>query len=159
MGIIRRQYRTKKKQKVAIFYRAEVYVKGFHIVGWVQWLKEHPTAKNKRRKSFVKELGLLKNVLNWYKDFLNEDFNVPVTKKHTRMCFFKTNAPRRPDHFIKPEDSRRWIDWLREHRSNPTYWRLASFMLLTGARVGGSLWNEMGCCRFRAGSGKSYKKS
>ena len=143
------QERTLKSTHQSYEYRLENYlcvgplgdikmseIKGLHIVEWVQWLKKHPTAKNKRRKSFVKELGLLKNILNWYKDFLNEDFNVPVTKKHKKMCFFKSNAPRRPDHFIKPEDSRRWIDWLREHRSNPTYWRLASFMLLTGARVG-----------------------
>ena len=111
-------------------------IKGVHIVNWVQWLKKHPTAKNKRRKSFVKELGLLRNVLNWYKNFLNEDFNVPVTKKHKQMCIFKPNTPRRPDYFIQPEDARKWVEWLKEHRSNPVYWRLASFMLLTGVRVG-----------------------
>ena len=42
----------------------------------------------------------------------------------------------RPDYFIEPEDARRWIGWLKEHRSNSVYWKLASFMLLTGARVG-----------------------
>ena len=121
-------------------------IKGFHIVEWVQWLKKQPTAKSKIRKSFVKELGLLKNVLNWYKNFLNEDFNVPVTKKHKQMCIFKPNVPRRPDYFIKPEDARRWVEWLKEHRSNPVYWRLASFMLLTGARVGeacGMKWDSV----------------
>ena len=111
-------------------------IKGLHIVEWIQWLKQQPTSKNKRRKSFVKELGLLKNVLNWYKNFLNEDFNVPVTKKHKQMCVFKPNIPRRPDYFIKPKDAKKWVEWLKEHRSNPVYWRLASFMLLTGARVG-----------------------
>ena len=111
-------------------------IKGFHVVEWIRWLKEQPTAKNKRRKSFVKELGLLKNVLNWYKNFLNEDFNVPVTKKHKQMCIFKPNTPRRPDYFIKPENARKWVEWLKEHRSNPVYWRLATFLLLTGARVG-----------------------
>ena len=218
MGIIRRKYRIKKKQAVAISYRAEVYVKGFrvsaktfstkreavlwhekekqrytldpaslndrmlfkdcvdkywkdiqtrmmkstvqgyqsrltyfytsplanikmaelkgvHVVEWIGWLKKHPTAQNKGRKSFVKDLDLLKTILNWYRNFLNESFNVPVTKKHKEMCFFKPNAPRQPDYFIKPEDARNWVEWLKEHR-NPVYWRLASFMLLTGARVG-----------------------
>jgi len=143
------QGRTLKSTHQSYGYRLENYlsvsplgeirmseIKGFHVVEWVQWLKEHPTAKNKRRKSFVKELGLLKNVLNWYKNFLNEDFNVPITKKHKQICVFKPNAPRRPDYFIKPEDARKWVEWLKEHRSNPVYWRLASFMLLTGARVG-----------------------
>ena len=142
------QSRTLKSTHQSYEYRLENYlsvgplgdlkmseIKGCHIVEWVQWLKKHPTAKNKRRKNFVKELGLLKNILNWYKDFLNEAFNVPITKKHKQMCIFKPNVPRQPDYFIRPEDSRKWIEWLKEHRSNPVYWRLASFQLLTGARV------------------------
>ena len=48
------------------------------------------------------------------------------------MVFYKYNAP----HFIKPDDARKWVKWLKENRGNPVYWRLATFMLLTGARVG-----------------------
>ena len=110
-------------------------LKGSNVVEWLSWLKKHPTAKNKGRKSFIHE-----------PNFLNEDFNVPVTKKHRQMCVFKSNTPRRPDYFIKPEDARRWVEWLEEHRSNPVYWRLAIFMLLTGARVGeacGMKWSEV----------------
>ena len=111
-------------------------IKGIKIVEWISWLKKHPTAKNKGRKSFIHELKLLSAVLNWYRNFLNEDFNVPITKKHRQMIFYKHNAPRRPDYFIKPDDARRWVEWLKENRKNPVYWRLATFMLLTGARVG-----------------------
>ena len=89
------------------------------IVEWLNWLKKHPTTKNKGRKDFIHELKMLSNVLNWYRDFLNEDFNVPITKKHKQMCIFKQNAPRRPDYYIQPEDARRWVEWLKEHRSNP----------------------------------------
>ena len=110
-------------------------LKGFKVVEWIGWLKKQPTAKNPRRKSFIKEFKLLKTILYWYKNFLNEDFNVPVTKKHRQMCLFKPIAPSRPDYFIKPEDARNWIEWLKSNNSNPVYWRLASFMLLTGARV------------------------
>ena len=60
-------------------------LKGVKIVEWINWLKLQPTAKNKGRKSFVKDLDLLKAILNWYKNFLDEDFNVPITKKH-RKC-------------------------------------------------------------------------
>ena len=110
-------------------------LKGFKVVEWIGWLKKQPTAKNPRRKSFIKEFKLLKTILTWYKNFLNEDFNVPVTKKHRQLCVFKPNVPRRPDYFMKPEDAKAWIEWLKENQSNPVYWRLASFMLLTGARI------------------------
>ena len=109
-------------------------------------VKKNPTVKNKGRKSFIHELKLLSTVLNWYRNFLNEDFNVPITKKHKQMCVFKQNAPRRPDYYIRPENAKNWVEWLKEHRSNPVYWRLAVFMLSTGARVGetcGLKWKEI----------------
>ena len=57
-------------------------LKGMKVVDWISWLKKQPTAKNKGRKSFINELKLLSAILNWYGNFLNEDFNVPITKKH-----------------------------------------------------------------------------
>ena len=113
---------------------------------WMNWLKQHPTAKNKWRKSFVGELKFLIAILNWYRNFVNEDFNVPVTKQHKQLCYYKPVPPKRPDYYARPEEMRVWIKWLKEHRSNPVYWRLASFMLLTGARVGeacGMLWDAV----------------
>ena len=110
--------------------------KGFHIVEWIDWLKKHPTKQNKGRKSFRMELAFLRTILYWYRNFINEDFNVPITKKHRQLCIFKPSTPRRPDYFIKPENAKKWVEWLKGHRSNPVYWRLASFMLLTGARIG-----------------------
>ena len=121
-------------------------INGIRVVQWLQWLKQQPTAKNPGRKDFVHELKLLSNVLNWYRNFLNEDFNVPITKKHKQMCIFKQNKPRRPDHYIRPKDVSQWVEWLKEHRSDPVYWRLAVFMLSTGARIGetcGLKWEEL----------------
>ena len=120
--------------------------KSIKIVEWLSWLKKHPTAKKNGRKTFIHELNLLSTILNWYKNFINEDFNVPITKKHKQMCIFKHNTPRRPDHYIKPEDAQKWVQWLKEHRNNPVYWRLAIFMLSTGVRVGeacGLKWEEI----------------
>ena len=91
-------------------------LKGFKVVEWIGWLKKQPTAKNPRRKSFIKEYKLLKTILIWYKDFLNEDFNVPVTKKHRQLCIFKQNTPRRPDYFMKPEDAKA-MDRMAERKS------------------------------------------
>ena len=105
------------------------------IVKWIEWLKRQDTVKNTRRKSFVKELAILKAILNWYRNFVDEDFNVPITKKHKQICYYKTLPPNRPDYYAKPEELRAFVKWLKEHRSNPVYWRLALFMILTGARV------------------------
>ena len=140
------------KSRLTYFYKGPLAdvkmseLKGRHVVEWLVWLKKQPTAKNKGRKSFVKDLDFLKAILNWYKNFLNEDFNVPVTKKHRKMCFFKSNPPRRPDYYIRPKNVREWVEWLKTHRSNPVYWRLAVFMLSTGARVSeacGLKWEEL----------------
>ncbi len=111
-------------------------LKGINIVEWINWLKKHPTANNKIRKTFIAEIKLLSVILIWYKNFINENFNVPITKKHKQMCFYKHRSPRRPDYFMKPDDARKWVEWLKEYKRNPVYWRLATFMLLTGARVG-----------------------
>ena len=121
-------------------------LKGIHIVEWIEWLKKHRTAKNKGRKSFIQEANFLRTILYWYRNFLNEDFNVPITKKHKQMCRFKPNTPRRPDYYMRPENAKQWVEWLKEHRSNPVYWRIATFMLLTGTRVGeacGLKWEEV----------------
>ena len=116
------------------------------VHAWINWLKAHPTAKNKGRKTFIHELKALSTILNWYRNFVDEDFNVPITKKHRKLCYYKSVPPKRPDYYARPEELRVWIKWLKEHRSNPVYWRLATFMLLTGARVGeacGLLWSAV----------------
>ena len=121
-------------------------LRSIKVVKWLQWLRKHPTAKNPIRKSFIHELKLLSTVLNWYRNFLNEDFTVPITKKHKQLCFFKSNPPRRPDHYMRPKDVKRWVKWLKEHKSNPVYWKLAVFMLSTGARISeacGLKWEEI----------------
>ena len=138
--------------RLAYFYKGPLAqvkmseLKGVKIVEWINWLKKHPTAKNKGRKTFFAEVAFLRTVLYWYRNFINEDFNVPITKKHRQMCIFKPNAPRRPDHYIQPKDVENWVKWLKEHRSNPVYWKLAVFLLSTGARVSeacGLTWKEL----------------
>ena len=53
------------------------------------------------------------------------------------MCFYKETISRRPDYYMKPEEVRAWIDWMKSNkRMDRVFWRLASFMVLTGVRVG-----------------------
>ena len=106
-----------------------------HIHVWISWLKQQPTKDTSFRKSFRNELKFLTTILNWYKDFVNEDFNVPITKQHRLSCYYKAIPPRRPDYYMKPADARSWIEFMKNNGESPVYWRLATFMLLTGVRV------------------------
>ena len=118
-----------------LYYVKMKYFNAHHIHVWIEWLKKHPTANTHSRKSFKFELKLLAIILNWYKNFVNEDFNIPITKQHHKLCYYKTIPSRYPDYFIRPESARKWLKWIKENRKNPVYWRIAVFMLLTGVRI------------------------
>lgn len=110
---------------------------------WVRWLLDHPSALQGKRKTFQTELTYLGVVLNWYRNYHDANFVIPITKRHREAVHFKNVPKRRPDYFARPEEIRAWISWLKERR-NPVYFRLATFLVLTGARVGeatGLLWD------------------
>ena len=128
------------------------------VYAWIEWLKRQETSKNPRRKTFLKELEFLKVILNWHRNFVDEDFNVPVTKKHSQLCRYKPVPGRRPDYYAKPEELRAFVKWLRENNRNPVYWRLALFMILTGARVSeacGMMWE---CVDLERGQARVVRK-
>lgn len=134
------------------------YLNARFVHSWINWLKRHPTAKNPRRKTFLKELEFLRTVLNWYRNFVDENFNVPVTKKHRLLCHYKMIPPKRPDYYARPEELRAWIQWLKGHRGSPVYWRLARFMLLTGARVGEACGLKWEAVEFNQGLARVVRK-
>lgn len=112
---------------------------------WIGWLLRHPSASGGKRKTFLHELKYLGVVLNWYRSYEDAKFLSPITKRHREMVYFKDVATRRPDYFARPEEIRSWIEWLKERR-NPVYAQLATFLVLTGARVGeasGLLWDAI----------------
>lgn len=102
---------------------------------WIEWLTKQPTALNRGRSSFNKEIELLSVVLNWYRNYLDATYVVPITRRHRERAIYKPVRARRPDYFARPEEIRAWIEWLRDHRK-PVYANLATFMVLTGCRVG-----------------------
>lgn len=121
------------------------WVNGRAVDAWIHWLLKNETAKNKKRQSFRGELELLSTVLHWYRNYVDSEFVVPVTRRHREMVKFKKVQPRRPDYYARPEEVRSWIGWLKDHRY-PVYFRLASFLVLTGARIGeacGMKWQEI----------------
>lgn len=112
---------------------------------WLEWLIKQPTARNNGRRTFHKEVELLSVILQWYRNYVDATYVVPITKRHRERAIYKPVKKRRVDYFVRPEDIRAWIAWLRERR-NPVYANLATFMVLTGTRVGeatGLLWDAV----------------
>lgn len=103
---------------------------------WIKTLLRLPTAKDPSRKSFDKELTTLTAVLNWYRNFQDESFVVPVVKRHKNAVRYKKVLPRRPDHYIRQEDMLVWLCYMKLEREHKVYFRLAMFMVHTGVRVG-----------------------
>ena len=108
-----------------------------HIDLWIDWLKNHPKVDHKKRKNFIAELKILGHILHWYHHYKDSSFIVPIVKRHRTLCFYKETISRRPDYYMKPEEVRAWIEWMKSNkRMDKVFWRLASFMVLTGVRVG-----------------------
>jgi len=115
------------------------------IDDWIRSLLRLPSANCNKRKSFLHELKYLGVILHWYRNYVDAKFVVQITKRHREMVHFKVVKPRRPDYFVRPEHVRDWILWLKD-RKKPVYWQLATFMVLTGTRVGeatGFLWDAI----------------
>lgn len=105
------------------------------VDSWLAWLKKEPTAKNPGRRSFEKELKLLSAILNWYREYNDASYVIPITKRHREISEYKPVSSRRPDYFARPDEIRAWIGWLNQRRT-PVYAQIATFMILTGCRVG-----------------------
>lgn len=111
-------------------------IDSFAVDRWIEWLYSLPTAKAKGRKSFRQELNCLRAILNWYHHHLNEKYVVPVVRRHTKAVKFLDVSARRPDHYMRADQAQDWLEWLRVNKSNPVYYRIAKFLLMTGCRIG-----------------------
>jgi AraC-like DNA-binding protein/integrase len=111
-------------------------IDAFAIDSWLEWLKKHPSAKAKARKSFRQELNCIRAVLNWYHHYLNEKYVVPIVRRHCKAIHYKELPAKRPDYYMRVDQAQDWLHWLEKNKSNPVYYRLAKFLLMTGCRIG-----------------------
>lgn len=131
-----------------------------HIDMWLEWLKKHPRVDHSKRKTFLSELRYLSAMLNWYHHFKDSSFITPIVKRHKMKCFYKAVLPRRPDYFMRPEEVRNWIDYLKARKNaNPAIWRLASFMVLTGVRAGEACGLKWDAIDIERGTASIFRKA
>ena len=108
---------------------------GLKVDIFLDWLIASPLAASKQRQSFMRELGLLRIVLGFYRDRIDDQFVCCVTKRHLKRARYKPVPKRRRDYFIPAEDAKRWLAAL-EVQQDPVYHAVALFQLVMGARVG-----------------------
>ena len=154
MAIIKRYIKKNGIRKVC--YQAQVYVQGVR--------QKYKTFKNKTEASVwhdKQKEQFLKNPSEFYQEkpvmFFSDCLKqykeeaIPLLQKSSQQSYefhlrYFMKGPLsniRMEH-LNAKAIHAWLQWLKEHRSNPVYWRLATFMLLTGARVGeacGMLWS------------------
>lgn len=115
---------------------------------WIQWLFSQRSSAC-QRYSFKSEILRLSSVFNWWRENYDSSFSSPILKRHRKKCRVKLRGrekeARKPDYFLKQEETASWLSEL-EKIQNPVYYRLAQFMLLTGVRVSeacGLVWDEV----------------
>jgi integrase len=103
---------------------------------WLRWLLKQPTAQRLKRKTFISELKVLHRFLSWYRNYVDSKFAVPIVERHRSEAKFKAVKSRRKDYFIREDDVRPWLDWLKQNDGDPFFHEVATFMVLTGTRLG-----------------------
>lgn len=108
------------------------------VDGFIHWLMKQPTAKSVNRESFVKEVRALSVVCQFFVDFEDERFVVPVTRRHLKMAKYKPTKAgkiRTRDKFIPVEDLRAWLSRLK-YELDPVFHRMAVLQTVLGLRIG-----------------------
>jgi len=101
---------------------------------WIRHCVDPRYPKQPKRCSFLRELKTLTTILNWYREYKNERYQLPILRRHRRDVFFKAK-PGKPDISLSEKDLERFLEHLRTHQK-PIYFYLASFQALSGARIG-----------------------
>lgn len=99
---------------------------------WINFLLEgNFESKNKSRKSFEYEYTLLSNVLNYYRNFLDEKYQVPLLDRHRLRIQKKENGRQKDKKFLSLDETTQFINQL-----SGDFKDLAILQLEAGLRIG-----------------------
>ncbi len=109
-----------------------------------------PTAKSKKRKTFLKDLKYFRTLLGFYKEWKRDhQFFSPILKSHRQKCIPAGFQVRKPVKALSRNDVFLWLDAIKEVAPHPVYADLAYIMLHTGMRRGEALGIEAKHVDFR----------
>ena len=117
------------------------------IDAWLGNLKrpEFLETQHKTRLTYEHELGVLRQILVYYAEYLDDSYQVPIKKRHNDDCIINKQRyaeakSRNKQRFIPRTDTLRFLDEVRLYgESKPeryVFYLLAAFQLRTGTRIG-----------------------
>lgn len=108
------------------------------IDDWIIQIKENYKAdvkpKKAKRYSFKKEVEMLNQVLRWYREYKNENYVVPIMKRHKDLAFLAKKSLRYIREYMLSDEVPKFLNALL--KISILHWRLAIFQLETGCRIG-----------------------
>lgn len=137
-----------KAQHFKFFHSLPVtQINSLAIDAWLKHIKRpsYLELQHKSRLTYRHELSLLKQVLTYYREYLNADYELPFMKRHSKDAIvdkMRLDKKRASDKykFIPREDYERFLSVLSENASRKPETQvlsvLAEFQVRTGTRIG-----------------------
>lgn len=102
---------------------------------WCSLLLDENYKSSKSRINWQKEYTAIATFFNWYRDFVDEFYHVPVLKRHReRLCFRSKESRDEEIKFLTDIERARFLEELGLRY--PHYYHLAVVQLETGLRIG-----------------------
>ncbi len=120
-------------------------ITSFMIDQWLLKIKqpEYLKTQHQTRFTYTKELKVLKQVLKYYSEYIDESYLVPVKQRHNKdviidLAKMKKAKARNQGRYLSAEEQLRFFEALKEITAskNRVCYYLAIFQLQTGTRIG-----------------------
>jgi integrase len=109
------------------------------IDSWLDLLfsKEYMELQQRTRVSYEHEYFLLSGVLNYYRNYENEDFKNPLLERHREIACKRSKENKSKEiRFLSESLENKFLGFLSKSESNSVMRDIALFQLHTGARIG-----------------------
>jgi integrase len=117
------------------------------IDSWLQEIKkqDYLQTQHKTRVTYKHELSVLRLILAYYGDYIDDSFQMPIKKRHLDDSVvdpirLKESRSRNQNRFVSRNDCEQWISYLFDQaKADPkkyAYAVLAHFQFNTGTRIG-----------------------
>ena len=114
---------------------------------WLEKVKvsEYLELCKSSKLSFSKEIKLLRQIFNYYAEYIDENFICPVRKRHNRDCIinlakYKESKNKNKTRFMSSDQMNLFLKYFKglslENPCKKVFYALALFQIRTGVRIG-----------------------